>query len=70
MNDIAIDGLFSKSDLDNNVENHLSTFKIKKSHKSYKSTNWKRAYKGKSFKIGTKYEQNIFIKLGFIREYF
>ena len=39
MNDIAIDGLFSKSDLNNNVENHLSTFKIKKSHKSYKSTN-------------------------------
>ena len=24
---------------------------------SYKSTNWKRAYKEKSFKVGTKYEQ-------------
>ena len=29
---IPIDGLFSKIDLDNDVEHHLSTIKIEKSH--------------------------------------
>ena len=29
---IPIDGLYSKSDLDSNVEHHLSTIKIEKGH--------------------------------------
>ena len=37
---------------------------------SYKSANCKRAYKEQSLKVGTKYEQNIFITLEFTRENF
>ena len=36
---IPLDGLLSKSDLDNNEEHHLSTIKIEKKVTSHKSNN-------------------------------
>ena len=54
MNDIAIDGLLSKSDLDSNVEHHLSTTKIEK--KIINPINLLTEKGILSFKMGTKYE--------------
>ena len=54
MNDIAIDGLLSKSDLDNNVGHHLSTTKIEK--KIINPINLLTEKGILSFKMGTKYE--------------
>ena len=61
---IPIDGLFSKSDLDNNVEHHLSTIKIGKKAASSKSTNWRRAYKVKKFQDGDKIWEKHRYKIG------
>ena len=71
MNNIAIDDLLSKKWLKKQCRTSFEyNQNWKKSQKSYKCTNWKRAYKAKSFKMGTDYEQNIVIKLEFIREHF
>ena len=51
---IPIDGLLSKSDLDSNVEHHLSTTKIEK--KIINPINLLTEKGILSFKMGTKYE--------------
>ena len=55
---ILIVDLFSKNELDNNIEHHLSTIKIEKVI-SYKSTNWKRAYSKYTWEKVSRWGQNM-----------